>query len=87
MTASFSGGPEELAAAASSAKHCSVEQFSVLIHSASLRLTRVGFTFFFFFLSSLLPLVRDFHKQPIFLMEALTVSCFLSLPPLTHCLV
>lgn len=39
--------------------------------------------FLLFFLFSLLPLACDFSKQPIFLMEALTVSCFLSLSSLT----
>lgn len=40
-------------------------------------ITLCGF-YLFFFLFSLLPLVCDFSKQPIFLTEALTISCFLS---------
>lgn len=58
---------------------CSAEQFSVLIHSVSLQLPQsVCLISFFPFLVSWLPLVCDFSKQPIFLMEALTTSCFLS---------
>lgn len=47
---------------------------------ASCGFSSLSFSFFFFSLFSLWPLVCHFSKQTIFLMEALTVSCF---PPLS----
>lgn len=83
MTASFSEGPSELATLASPARLCTLEQFSILIHSASLRDCLVWLLLIFPPLFSLLPLVCDFSKPPIFLTEALAASCPLSASPLS----